>query len=207
MSPCVRPIVISGPSGSGKSTILVKVMERHPKMFAFSVSHTTRSPRPGELDGEHYHFVAPSEMQRMIEKGDFLEYAQFGGNIYGTSKEAVTQVQKTGRICILDLELNGVRNIKKSHLEAKFIMIRAPSIKELENRLRKRGTESEESISKRLKHAEEDLQAIAEDPSLFDHVIVNDDFDKAYEEFVSCISDEMRMLEQSLETTKKNGTN
>ncbi|XGW24743.1 hypothetical protein V3C99_006308 [Haemonchus contortus] len=181
--PC-RPIVLSGPSGGGKSTILTRAMKEYPNSFAFSVSHTTRKPRNGEEHGVHYWFTEHDEMQRMIANGEFLEHATFGGNTYGTSKKAVNDVEQTGKICVLDIELQGVRNIKNSHFNARFILIRPPTLEILESRLRARGTEKEEDIVKRLKHAREDLAAVEQNPDLFDHVIVNDDLERAYKEFI-----------------------
>uniref|UniRef100_A0A1I7YUA2 Guanylate kinase-like domain-containing protein n=1 Tax=Steinernema glaseri TaxID=37863 RepID=A0A1I7YUA2_9BILA len=128
MSNPIRPVVISGPSGGGKSTILNKATKEFPEAFAFSVSHTTRKPREGEEHGTHYFFTDKEEMKRMIGNNEFLEHAEFGGNIYGTSLRAVEDVQKTGKICVLDIELQGVRNIKNTSLDAKYILIRAPSI-------------------------------------------------------------------------------
>ncbi|KHJ96560.1 guanylate kinase domain protein [Oesophagostomum dentatum] len=104
-------------------------MKEYPNSFAFSVSHTTRKPREGEEHGIHYWFVEQDEMQRMIAEGEFLEHATFGGNTYGTSKKSVSDVEKTGKICVLDIELQGVRNVKNhSSLNARFILIRPPSM-------------------------------------------------------------------------------
>ncbi|CAI5438093.1 unnamed protein product [Caenorhabditis angaria] len=188
--PC-RPIVLSGPSGGGKSTILSRAMKEYPESFAFSVSHTTRQPREGETHGTHYYFTDKIDMEEMIRRGEFIEYATFGGNTYGTSKKAVEEVEKTGKICVLDIELQGVRNIKQSHLDARYILIRAPSIKLLEERLRARGTETEETLQKRLKHAEEDLIEVEKNPHLFDKVIINDDLERAYNEFIDTIRDDL----------------
>uniref|UniRef100_A0A914NXH9 Guanylate kinase-like domain-containing protein n=1 Tax=Meloidogyne incognita TaxID=6306 RepID=A0A914NXH9_MELIC len=128
----IKPIIISGPSGGGKSTILAKAMKEYPDAFAFSVSHTTRKPRDGELDGQHYYFIEKSEFERMIKDGEFLEHAQFGGNFYGTSKKAVQDICNSGKICVLDVELQGVRNFKKAQFEAKYIFVRPPSMEVLE---------------------------------------------------------------------------
>ncbi|CAJ0596333.1 unnamed protein product [Cylicocyclus nassatus] len=193
LMPC-RPIVLSGPSGGGKSTILNRAMKEYPNSFAFSVSHTTRKPRQGEEHGVHYWFVNADDMQRMIENGEFLEYATFGGNTYGTSKKAVKDVESTGKICVLDIELQGVLNIKKSNLNARFILIRPPSLEILEKRLRDRGTEKEEDIEKRLKHAREDLKASEQNPDLFDLVIVNDDLETAYKQFIAAIEDDLMSI-------------
>ncbi|CAI4221224.1 unnamed protein product [Auanema sp. JU1783] len=191
-----RPIVLSGPSGGGKSTILTRAMKEYPNSFAFSVSHTTRNPRDGEKDGTHYHFTTRDNIEKMISNGDFLEHATFGGNTYGTSKRAVADIEKTGKICVLDIELQGVKAIKNSHLNALYILIRAPTIKALEERLRARNTETEESLAKRLKHAQEDLDAVANDPALFHRVIINDDLDLAYNQFIEAIKEELAKTTQ-----------
>ncbi|CAJ0578284.1 unnamed protein product, partial [Mesorhabditis spiculigera] len=187
-----RPLVLSGPSGGGKSTILTRAMQEFPKSFAFSVSHTTRKPRDGEQHGIHYWFTEREVMEKMVANNEFLEHAQFGGNIYGTSRAQVESIERTGKICVLDIELQGVRNIKNSHLDAKYILIKAPSIKILEERLRARGTETEESLKKRLRHAEEDTRAVEADPSLFDYIIVNDDLESAYRQFINAIKEDIQ---------------
>ncbi|KAI6175129.1 Guanylate kinase [Aphelenchoides fujianensis] len=203
----ITPVVLTGPSGTGKSTILTRAMKEHPEAFAFSVSHTTRSPREGEKHGVHYFFVERAQMEEMIEKGEFVEHARFGGNIYGTSRKAVEAIQKTGRICILDVELQGVRNLKKQHLNAKYILIRAPDLETLKDRLLKRGTETEETIALRLKHAQEDDEAAEKDRNLFDYVIVNDVLDKAYAEFMDAIKDELKAFREHHAVNGANGTN
>ncbi|CAD6189921.1 unnamed protein product [Caenorhabditis auriculariae] len=185
--PC-RPLVLSGPSGGGKSTILTRAMKEYPESFAFSVSHTTRQPRTGEIHGIHYYFTERAEMEQMINSGEFLEHAQFGGNIYGTSKTSVANVENTGKICVLDIELQGVKNIKNSHLNARYILIRAPSLK---SSRWARGTETPETLAKRLKHAEEDLREVEKDPTLFDVVIINDDLERAYKQFIDAIKDDL----------------
>jgi guanylate kinase len=186
-----KPIIISGPSGGGKSTILAKAMKEYPDAFAFSVSHTTRKPRPGEFNGQHYYFIEKSEFERMITAGEFYEHAQFGGNFYGTSKKAVQDICNSGKICVLDVELQGVRNFKDSNFDAKYIFVRPPSMQVLESRLRQRGTETEDSIQKRLKHAEEDLLAVEKDSTLFDIIVVNEQLDKAYSDFLNAIRSEL----------------
>ncbi|KAI1722305.1 guanylate kinase domain-containing protein [Ditylenchus destructor] len=166
-------------------------MERYPGKFAFSVSHTTRKPRPGEIDGVHYHFTDMETMRKMIANGEFFEHAEFGGNLYGTSKKAVDVIQEAGKICVLDVELQGVLNFKKSNLPAKYILIKPPSIEVLKTRLKQRGTETPESLQKRLERAKDDLAAIdnimAKNDGLFDYVIVNDDLNYAYERFINAL--------------------
>ncbi|KAF8366965.1 guk-1, partial [Pristionchus pacificus] len=195
--PAARPVVLSGPSGGGKSTILTRAMQEFEGAFAFSVSHTTRKPREGEEHGVHYWFSTKDEVSKMIDNGEFLEHATFGGNTYGTSKKAVNDVLTSGKICVLDVELQGVRNLKKSLADAKYIFIRAPSLEHLEKRLRARGTETEETLQKRLKHAREDMEEIAKDDKLFDYEIVNDDLESAYKQFVNALREDLTLLQRS----------
>ncbi|XP_074593022.1 guanylate kinase-like isoform X3 [Brevipalpus obovatus] len=187
MNPVLRPIVVCGPSGSGKSTLLRRLIDEFQDYLGFTVSHTTRKPRDGELNGREYHFIEREEMLKAVAEGEFIEHAEFSGNIYGTSKRAMEDVQKAGKICVLDLEIEGVRNMKKlKHLNPLFIFIKAPSLEVLAQRLRDRGTDSEESISKRLKRAEVDLN-IDGIETFFDLIIVNDDRDRAYQALRSYI--------------------
>lgn len=153
-----RPLVICGPSGSGKSTLLKKLFKEFPETFGFSVSHTTRKPRPGEENGIHYHFVSVEEMQSAIERNEFLETATFSGNMYGTSKRAVQSVQSMGKVCVLDIEIEGVKQIRNSDLNPLLVFIKPPSIEELERRLRGRNTETEESLQKRLNTAKCEIE-------------------------------------------------
>ena len=152
-----RPLVICGPSGSGKSTLLKRLMAEYPDTFGFSVSHTTRKPRPGEEHGVHYFYVSREELNKRIAAGEFLETAEFSGNLYGTSLAAVEQVQGVGKVCVLDIEIEGVKQIKDSHLDALYVFIEPPSIDELERRLRARQTETEESLKLRLDTARKEL--------------------------------------------------
>ncbi|CAO2643318.1 Guanylate kinase [Lemmus lemmus] len=160
-----RPVVLSGPSGAGKSTLLKKLLQEHGSIFGFSVSH--------------YFFVTREMMQRDIAAGDFIEHAEFSGNLYGTSKAAVRAVQAMNRICVLDIDLQGVRNIKKTDLHPIYISVQPPSLAVLEQRLRLRNTETEESLAKRLAAAQADMES-SKEPGLFDLVIINDNLDKAY---------------------------
>ncbi|KAM9731826.1 guanylate kinase isoform 4-T4 [Dama dama] len=152
-----RPVVLSGPSGAGKSTLLKRLLQEHGSIFGFSVSHTTRDPRPGEENGKDYYFVTREVMQRDIAAGDFIEHAEFSGNLYGTSKAAVRAVQAMNRICVLDVDLQGVRNIKKTDLRPIYIFVQPPSLDVL--RLRQRNTETEESLAKRLAAARADMES------------------------------------------------
>ncbi|XP_012967005.1 guanylate kinase isoform X2 [Mesocricetus auratus] len=186
-----RPVVLSGPSGAGKSTLLKKLFQEHDSIFGFSVSHTTRNPRPGEENGKDYYFVTREMMQRDIAAGDFIEHAEFSGNLYGTSKAAVQAVQAMNRICVLDVDLQGVRNIKKTDLRPIYISVQPPSLDVLEQRLRLRNTETEESLAKRLAAARADMES-SKEPGLFDLVIINDNLDKAYATLKQALSEEIK---------------
>eukprot|EP00127_Corallochytrium_limacisporum_P002583 Clim_evm19s134 gene=Clim_evmTU19s134 len=174
-----RPLVLSGPSGSGKSTLLKKLLADFPSAFGFSVSHTTRQPRPGEEHGKDYHFTNKDDMSAAVESGDFIESAHFSGNLYGTSKKAVKDVQATGKICILDIDMQGVKSVKKTDLNAVFIFVRPPDAGTLEQRLRGRGTESEEAVVARLTQAKAEME-YADGAGTYDIQIINDDLDAAY---------------------------
>ncbi|XP_040405625.1 guanylate kinase isoform X5 [Cygnus olor] len=140
-----RPVVLSGPSGAGKSTLIKKLFKDYENVFGFSVSHTTRKPRPGEVNGKDYHFVTREEMKKEIDAGEFLEHAEFSGNMYGTryatralttkprwcwelSKAAVQAVQAQNQICILDVDIQGVKNIKRTDLNPIYISVQPPSM-------------------------------------------------------------------------------
>ncbi|KAI8835903.1 P-loop containing nucleoside triphosphate hydrolase protein [Chytridium lagenaria] len=169
-------LVISGPSGVGKSTLLKSLFNKYPSSFGFSVSHTTRSPRPGEEDGKAYHFVTREQFLELVAENAFIENTEFSGNLYGTSFET---------ICVLDVEMTGVKSIKNTALKAIFIFIRPPSIEDLEKRLRGRGTETEESLQKRLGAAKAELEYA--ESGAHDKIIVNHLEDQAFialDEFV-----------------------
>ncbi|XP_055595196.1 uncharacterized protein LOC129745858 isoform X2 [Uranotaenia lowii] len=195
-----RPLVICGPSGSGKSTLLKKLFKEFPETFGFSVSHTTRKPRPGEENGIHYHFVSVEEMQSAIENGEFIETAVFSGNMYGTSKKAVENVQHQGKVCVLDIEIEGVKQVRNSErLNPLLVFINPPSIEELERRLRGRKTETEESLQKRLNTARVEIQ-YGNTAGNFDVVINNNHLKQAY-------SDLRDFIVRELETQQSQGIN
>lgn len=190
-----RPVVLSGPSGAGKSTLLKMLMKEFEGVFGFSVSHTTRKPRPGEENGKDYHYVSRDVMQAAIDKGEFIESAEFSGNMYGTSKAAVQDVQARNLICILDIDMQGVKNIKKTDLNPIFISIQPPDMAVLEKRLRDRKTESEESLQKRLQAASVDLQ-ISKEAGLFDVVIVNNNLEEAYGDLKGALLEEIQKVQK-----------
>ncbi|KAL4353367.1 hypothetical protein GQ457_06G024970 [Hibiscus cannabinus] len=184
-SKCVRgdaekPVVISGPSGVGKGTLINMLMKEFPSMFGFSVSHTTRAPRGTEKNGVHYHFTERSVMEKDIKDGKFLEFASVHGNLYGTSIEAVEAVADSGKRCILDIDVQGAKSVRASSLDAVFIFISPPSMSELEERLRLRGTETEEQIQKRLRNAKAEIEQ-GKSSGIFDHILCNDNLEKCYE--------------------------
>jgi len=184
----LRPIVVCGPSGVGKGTLLKKLFDAYPSLFALSVSHTTRKPREGEEHGKHYYFVTKEEMQKDIMDEKFIENAEFAGNLYGTSIEAVKRVAEQGKICILEIDLQGAKSVKKiPELNARFLFIRPLSYEVLESRLRGRGTETEEKITARLAKGKEELEFLDHNPGFFDHIVVNDDLDKAYADLTNWI--------------------
>ncbi|GIX70019.1 guanylate kinase [Caerostris darwini] len=192
-----RPIAVCGPSGSGKSTLLKRLLAEYRDYVDFSTSHTTRKPRPNEIDGKDYHFVSREEMQKAIANGEFLEYAEFSGNIYGTSKNAVKQIQKNGKLCILDVEMLGVKNLKNTNLNPKFIFVKTPSLEVLEKRLRSRNTESEDSLQKRLARAKEEL-VYGETPGNFDLIVVNDDLEDAYRQLKEFLFPDIEALKKRM---------
>ncbi|KAI9903187.1 hypothetical protein N3K66_002539 [Trichothecium roseum] len=180
--PDPRPVIVSGPSGVGKGTLYNRLFERHPETFCLSVSHTTRAPRAGEEDAVHYHFVSMDDFEALIARDGFVEHAKFGGNRYGTSKMTIEQQAAKGKVVLLDIEMEGVKQIKNSSIAARYIFIAPPSIEALESRLRGRGTENEASIQKRLAQANNELE-YSKTPGVHDVIIVNDDLDTAYDEF------------------------
>ncbi|XP_015268490.1 PREDICTED: guanylate kinase [Gekko japonicus] len=191
-----RPVVLSGPSGAGKSTLLKRLLKDYENVFGFSVSHTTRKPRPGELNGKDYHFVTREKMQEEIDAGGFVEHAEFSGNMYGTSKAAIQAVQAQNQICILDIDMQGVRSMKKTDFSPIYISIQPPSIETLEKRLRDRQTETEESLQKRLNAARVDLE-LSKEPGLFDLIIINDDLDVAYSKLTKILAEEIQKAQVS----------
>ncbi|XP_029906355.1 guanylate kinase 1b isoform X5 [Myripristis murdjan] len=191
-----RPVVLSGPSGAGKSTLMKRLLQDHEGVFGFSVSHTTRNPRPGEEDGKDYHFTTREAMQEGIDQGEFIENAEFSGNMYGTSKSAVEDVLAKNLICILDVDIQGVKNIKKTDLNPIYISIQPPSMEILEKRLRDRQTETEESLQKRLEAARIDME-LSSEPGVFDVVIINDDLEKAYQELKDVLNEEITKVQEA----------
>ncbi|WP_457680197.1 guanylate kinase [Thermovibrio sp.] len=178
-------IVISAPSGTGKTTLCHMLLKEFLNM-EFSISYTTRKPREGEVNGRDYFFITKEEFLRKVEEGDFLEWAEVYGNLYGTSKSQVLKALREGKDVLLDIDTQGALQVKKNFPEAVLIFILPPSLKELERRLRKRGKDPEEVIEKRLKVAREEIKRAP----LYDYIVVNDLLEVAYEKLKSIITAE-----------------
>lgn len=174
--------VISAPSGTGKTTVCKKLKEKMPEL-KFSVSHTTRSIREGEKDGEDYFFVAEKEFKEKIERGDFVEWAKVHKNYYGTALETLRQFQKQGQDTLLDLDVQGAESLRKLNFPAVFIFILPPSIDELTRRLNARGTESAEIIKQRVDVGKEEIKKYA----LYDYVTTNREIEEAVDALMTII--------------------
>ena len=174
-------IVISGASGVGKGTVLALAMEKR-KDLSFSVSATTRDPRPGEVDGKHYFFISKECFEEMIKNDEFLEYDAHAANYYGTLKGQAEAKMKTGHV-LLDIEPKGAAQVRKAAPDATLIFIMPPSMEELERRLRGRGDTSEEQIALRMERAVWEM----EQRTWYDHVVVNDEANRCADEILSII--------------------
>jgi guanylate kinase len=175
--------VVSGPSGSGKSSIVKELLDRLP--LEFSVSATTRLPRPGERHGDSYNFVSRRDFEAMIDNDQLLEWAEYNNRFYGTPAAPVEAALADDGDVLLEIEIQGARQVRAKKPDAVMFFIAPPSMHELEKRLRRRGDTTEEDIEDRLKIAESEL---AEAPSLFDHIVVNESLDRAVDELVQLIT-------------------
>jgi guanylate kinase len=176
-----KSLVICGPSGVGKGTLIKKLLESYPAQFALSVSHTTRKARTGEQDGVHYHFVDKKFMLEDIKSGPFkyLEHAQVHSNLYGTREDAVRKIHDSGKVCVLDVDTEGVRQLTKNNFQAKYVFIAPASLEVLEKRLRHRGTETEDQIQIRLKNARGEIE-FGNNSKIFDAVVVNEHVSESF---------------------------
>ncbi|MBK5250639.1 MAG: guanylate kinase [Actinomycetales bacterium] len=176
-----RLTVLAGPTADGKGTVSADLRVRYPEVW-LSVSATTRSPRPGEVDGVHYHFLSPQRFEQMVANGEFLEHAVVHGrNSYGTPSRPVQEKLAAGQPALLEIDLQGARQVRETMPEARFVFLAPPSWEELLRRLVGRGTEDAEERERRLTSARVELAAAAE----FDHTIVNDDVHRATDELVA----------------------
>ena len=183
--------VISAASGTGKTTLVSRLVQQHPNVRV-SVSHTTRPPRAGEVNGQHYHFVSEEEFVRLAGEGAFLEHAQVFGNYYGTSYESVQSMCEQGYDVILEIDVQGAQQVRKALPEALSIFILPPSLTVLEQRLRQRQTDSEEVIARRLSEAVDEIQQAL----TFDYVVSNRSLQQAEEE-LWCIFQAARLLKRN----------
>ena len=188
-----RLFVISAPSGAGKTTIVEALRQRF-KDLAYSISHTTRLPRRGEVNGKDYHFLTRAAFKEMVAGKHFVEWAEVYGNLYGTSFSTLEKKISSGSDILLDLDIQGGENIRNHFKNSVLIFLLPPSLKTLENRLKKRGTDSEEVIDKRMGEAVSDIRNC----SWYDYLIINDDLETAIRETVSIILSERCRTERRL---------
>lgn len=185
--------VVSAPAGCGKDTILEQVLAKEDNV-GYSVSATTRAPRPGEVDGTHYFFLTRQRFEEMIANGEVLEYTEYCGNYYGTPRKGVEAMLAEGKDVVLKIEIEGAMNIKKLFPDCCLVFILPPSMHELERRLRKRGTEDEPTIMRRIAQAKNELDAAAD----YDYFVVNDDLDDAVNDLIAVIRGEKCRKERCL---------
>ncbi|MFO0653087.1 MAG: guanylate kinase [Polyangiales bacterium] len=176
------PLIVTSPSGAGKTTLVRRMLDRYPDM-AQSVSVTTRAPREGEVDGRDYHFVRVDEFRAMESRGAFAEWAEVHGHLYGTSLEKMVEARARLRGMVFVIDTQGARQLKARVPEAVGVFVLPPSLTELERRLRGRGTDSEETIARRMRNALGELTHYG----LFDYVVLNDGLDEASEELCSIV--------------------
>lgn len=192
-------LVVSGPAGSGKGTVNGMLMKRED--FAFSVSATTRAPRPGEKDGVNYHYITREEFLRRIESGDMLEHTEYCGNFYGTPLKEAKEVLASGKNLILEIEVEGARNVKQKYPDAVLVLLLPPSYAEQEARLRGRATETEQKILERLERAKEEV-ALAD---CYDYVVYNFDGkpEQAASQILSIVEAEKLSIKRNRDVAKK----
>ena len=180
-------LVLSAPSGAGKTSLGLRLMKEMAEAV-FSVSYTTRPPRGGERNGEHYHFIDPLTFQKKIDLGDFVEWAEVHGHFYGSPQASVERVRASGGIAVFDIDVQGGTAIKRKYPDAVSVFVLPPSIEELERRLRERRTETEDTLRSRLLAARSEIERGV---ASYDYIIVNDDFERAFGDLVSVIRAEL----------------
>jgi guanylate kinase len=190
--------VLSGPSGAGKST-LIRHLRESVSMLGYSVSHTSRKPRGAEVDGVDYHFVDRDTFTRMIEKGDFVEWAEVYNDLYGTSFSSLEIPISQGLDLIMDVDVQGAKNIKARFNDSVLVYILPPSLKELAKRLKSRRTESEEAVRERLEEASREIRNCL----WYDYIIFNDDLMRAAEEMKSVVTAERCRRSRQLPKARK----
>ena len=192
-------IVVSGFSGSGKGTLMKELLTRYPDTYALSISATTRLPREGEVDGREYFFVSKDEFEKMIAKGELIEYAKYVENYYGTPRDYVEKKLDEGKDVILEIEIQGALNVKKMFPDTLLLFVTPPSAEELRKRLVGRGTETMDVIESRMDRACEEAEGMEN----YDYLIVNDSLDRCVEEMHSIIQGEHRRSSRNCEFMKE----
>ena len=170
------PFVVSAPSGTGKTTVCRRLVERD-RNIAFSISHTTRPQRPGEVDGQHYHFVTHAAFERLVAEGAFVEHAEYAGNLYGTSFASLDAPLARGGDLLLEVDVQGALQLRQRRPDARFVFLLPPSLEELERRLRGRNTDPPEVVERRLALVRRELEAV----HAFDYAVVNEDVERTIE--------------------------
>jgi len=195
--------IVSAPSGAGKTT-LCRQLSGAMTSLSYSISHTTRKPRPGEFEGEHYYFVSEEDFERIKQAGGFVEWANVHGNLYGTSKAELERLFNLGNDVILDIDTQGAMQVRGSGVGGVFISLLPPSMEELERRLRGRDTDDEEVIKRRLERAVEEIRFIMEE-KVYDYLVINDNLVSALDVLKSVITAEKnRLVNYDLQLIKKN---
>ena len=188
-------IVVSGFSGSGKGTLMKELLSRYPDTYALSISATTRSPREGEAHGREYFFISKDEFEKMIAKGELIEYAKYVENYYGTPRDYVEKKLDEGKDVILEIEIQGALKVKEQYPDAILLFVMPPNALTLKNRLTGRGTETEEVIDARLKRAADEAEGI----EAYDYILINDDLDACVEQMHCLIQGQHCRVSQNLE--------
>lgn len=176
--------IIAAPSGAGKTSLVNALLKKDGRL-SLSISHTTRAPRPGEINGQHYHFVSEAEFERMVGAGDFMEHARVFDHCYGTNRHTVSEQLEQGRDVILEIDWQGARQVRAVFPDCCSIFIIPPSLETLRKRLKGRGQDSEEVIQRRMRDAQAEISHWDE----FEYLVVNDDFDAALDELIAIIDD------------------
>ncbi|MDZ7780055.1 MAG: guanylate kinase [Gemmatimonadota bacterium] len=192
MTPVACPVVLAAPSGTGKTTLARRLVEGSDR-YRFSVSATTRAPRGTERDGIDYHFLDREEFLRMVERGELAEWAEVHGRLYGTPKAMLDDAAARGTHVILDIDVQGARQVRDAMPDAKLIFVLPPSVDVLSARLRARGTEGRDDVARRLRSAVDELRVAEE----FEYVVVNDDFERCLEEIEAIVRGDVESGETS----------